>query len=341
MSRKTLFVVLMMALFVTPMVAVNAQDDASSVVGVLIPTTNGDFYDGLTESLQEFAADFGLEVVILSAENDLETESANLASLIEQGVSALLFSPMDAVASLPIIAEANAAGIPVFVLSSDLDLTDAEVEVVSTIGMDNAVAATTAAEYLCTTLEETGTVIELYNVDAMMDEMETEEDADASEDMEAMEAHSAADVRSEAFNAYFAESCTGVTVSQLDISGLADTEAATTIRGALSDEVNAIFATNDADILNAMSATIRARRNNITLLGFNATEDTLGAIEIGRLTGTISPSGTQLASVGLSTVASYLAGETVENTYALDPLVINAEAIEAVRNCPPNFRCGN
>ena len=337
MSRKTLLVVLMMAFLVTPMFAINAQDDASSVVGVLIPTTNGDFYDGLAESLQELAADFGLEVVILSAENDLETESANLTSLIEQGVSALLFSPMDVVASLPIIAEANAAGIPVFVLSSDLDLTDAEVEVVSTIGMDNAVAAATAAEYLCTTLEETGTIIELYNVDVMMEEEAETVETDATE---AMEATSAADVRSEAFNAYFAENCTGVTVSQLDISGLDSTAATTAIRGALSDEVNAIFASNDADILNAMSATIRARRNNITLLGFNATEDTLGAIEIGRLTGTISPSGTQLASVGLATVEAYLAGETVENTYTLDPLVINADAIEAVRNCPPNYQCG-
>lgn len=336
MSRKTLLIVLVMALFVVPMVAVNAQDDASSVVGVLIPTTNGDFYDGLTESLQELADSFGLQVVILSADNDLETEAANLETLVDQGVDALLFSPTDAVGSLPIIASANEAGIPVFLLSSDLDLTDASVDVVSTIGMDNATAATTAAEYLCTTLEESGTVIELYNVDATMEDAETDTEADTSEEMETT---SPADVRSEAFNAYFADNCTGVTISQVDVSGLSDSDATTTIRSALTDDVNAIFATNDTDILNAMSATIRARRNDVTLLGFNATEDTLGAIEIGRLTGIISPSGTQLASVGLSTVATYLAGDTVENTYALDPLVINADAIEAVRNCPPNREC--
>jgi len=343
MSRKALLIIMVMALFVVPMVAVNAQEEGSSVVGVMIPTTNGDFYDGFIESLNEFAAEFGLEVVVLSAENDLEVEAENIETLIADGVSALLFTPTDAIESLSVIAMANEAEIPVFVLSSELELTDAEVEVVSTIGMDNAVAAETAAEYICTELEETGNVIEIYNVptmDEMMDEdMEADDEEMATDDEEMMVA-SPAEARSEAFNAYFAESCTGVTVSQVDISGLEDADALTAIGDTLSDEVNAVFAVNDADVLTAMTATIRARLNGVTLIGFNATEDTLGAIQIGRLNGVISPSGSALASASITAVASFLAGEDIEATYALDPLVINADAIEAVRgNCRPGQSC--
>jgi len=327
MSRKFLLGCAILALLVMSAFTIGAQDD-EAVIGVLIPSTAGEFYAGVVEGAEALATEYGVSVEVLSSDNEIETELANAEALIEQGVSAVIINPLDAVESLPAIEALNAAEIPVFLMDRGLDFADAEVEFVSTIGMDNLAAGASAAEYLCTSLEEAGNVLVLVNMPEM------EEDADMAEDAEMDEevVLSPADARLEGFNTFLAESCTGLITTELNLNGLEDAEVSAAITDAL-DGTDAVFATNGDDILTAMTAVIRARLSGVTLIGFDATEDTLGAIQLGRLNGVISPNGGLLGATAVETAAQFLTGEEIELTYTLDPLVINADAFDAVRSC--------
>ena len=316
MFRKILFLCLVVALLIVPLTVVNAQDDdGGTLIGVLIPTTDNDFAAGVSEGALAAAEALGVEVVVLESGGDIDVEAENLATLIEQGVDALLITPTDAVDSLPTIAAANEAGIPVFILGDTFSVAEAEIDVVSTIGVDNLVAGATAAQVMCDTIEGTGTVLELVNIPESGDDVVTFEE-----------------LRSEGFNTYMTESCADVTVIAVDISGLDASGVVGELRTALSEnEVNGIFAYNDNDILLAMQATIRARVVGVTLIGFNATTDTLGAVQLGRITGVMSAAGSQLGTAGVETANAFLQGEEVESSVFTDVFFINADEMIAVR----------
>jgi len=333
MSRKVISLFVLLALLVVSAVSINAQDE-ETVIGVLLPSNTGEYYEGLVEGVETTAAEIGVEVVVLVSDNDLETEATNLELLIEQGVNALLIDPVDVADSLDVIAAANEAGIPVFVLTSEIDLTGTEIEVTSMIGIDNTAAGELAGEYLCTTLEETGTILELVNMPVMEEDMEAEESDDAEMTMTPAEARSAG------FEAYMTENCGGVTVEMFDVTEMEEDDIVAALREIVSgeDAPNAIFATNDVETLLAMRAVIRARASGeVQVFGFNATADTLGAITAGQLNGVISPSGGSLGVAAIEAAANFLSGEEIDNVLTLDPLVINADAIDAVRRpCLPN-----
>lgn len=319
MSRKALIILLLLMLVLGSAVSVSAQN--TSTIGLAVPTLEGEFYGGVIAGAQEAAAALGVDLVVLSSENDLETEAANIASLIEQGVDAILLDPTSAVDSLPAIAAANEAGIPVFILGDDLELSGADVEIVSTIGLDSATSGALAGEFLCASIGGSGAVLEVVNRPELEDST--------------LAALAAA--RSESFNAFMAESCADASISNVDISGLTETEMVSAITAALrAGNFNAVFATDDNAILLAMRATLRARLTGLTLFGFNASDDALGAIQLGRLGGVVAPIAADLGGVSVETAAAFLAGETVEPQVFAEAMIVNADNLLAVRNnCRP------
>ena len=310
MFRKIPLLVLLLILLLVPLSLMTAQDgDDGTLIGILIPTTDNDFAAGVSEGALAAAEALGINVVVLASEGDVAVEAENLATLIEQGIDALLITPTDAVESLATIAAANEAGIPVFILGDTFSVAEAEIDVVSTIGFDNSDAGETAAEILCTNLENTGSVIEVVNL------------ADIN-----------AELRSAGFNAYMAESCSDITLISVDVTDLEARAVVGALRDAFSEnDINGIFANNDMDALLAMQATIRARLVGVTLIGFNATTDTLGAVQLGRITGIMSPAGSELGSTGVETANAYLTGEEIESNVFTDIFFINADEMVAVR----------
>ena len=149
-----------------------------------------------------------------------------------------------------------------------------------------------------------------------------------------------AEARSAGFEAYMTENCGGVTVEMFDVTEMEEDDIVAALREIVSgeDAPNAIFATNDVETLLAMRAVIRARASGeVQVFGFNATADTLGAITAGQLNGVISPSGGSLGVAAIEAAANFLSGEEIDNVLTLDPLVLNADAIDAVRRpCLPN-----
>lgn len=324
-TRKLLTLLTVVALLLGAVTVATAQDAEDAVIGVMLPTENGDFYDGMIEALESAAADMGVTLSIMAAEYDLETEAENFAELAEAGIDALLLRPVDAVESMAVIAEANEAGIPVFIMGDDAELTAAEVEVVSVVGLDNRAGGEAAADYMCEQIDVEGTVLEIV-VSYEVDEDEAEP---------AMAAVYAA--RQAGFDEALA-SCAGLTIETLDVTGMNAREIGSAVADVLADgDVVGVVAHNDSHILAVVRPVMRAG-TSVVLVGFNATEDTLGAITLGRLQGIVSASGGELGVLTLETAVAYLNGEEVEPQISLVPHLIDGSSIGAVR-CMDNDNC--
>jgi ABC-type sugar transport system substrate-binding protein len=329
MRKQLLLLFVIMALLIGSATFVGAQDD-ELVFGLSVPSASGQLYASLVEGAQIAADDLSIELVVLEAGDDLELEASNVASLVDQGVNALLFEPVSASDSLASLEAASAAGIPIFLLGDGLEIGDAELEIASTIGLDNAAAAEFAAQSLCESVGE-GAVLQVVGERI---EVEEDESLTAAAQLEAD--------RSAAFEAYIDANCADITLETVDLTGLDAAGSLNALREVVVDGVSGVFAYSDSDLILAMRAAILARISDITLMGFNLSEDTLGAIEIGRVNGVITSLPSSVGELAVQTAYSFVSGETVEkNVYAITMLV-NFEALEALEstvrwNCPPNI----
>jgi ribose transport system substrate-binding protein len=317
---KKIAVILML---MTLVVAFGAQaQDAPLTVGLLLPTTGNDYVSALISGAEAAAEELSLELVIASADLEVETELEQFNELAERGISALILMPTDVVESLAIVEAANEAEIPVMVLG-DLEYADSEAEVIATIGLDNVAAGAAAGEFICTAVEGQGTVLEIFSTEAV--------DEDAPSTLAVIAAE-----RSQGFAEYLAESCADLTVETISIVGLSQREALTALREALENEaVTAVFAHNDTDAALATSASIRSGSSAV-LVGFNATDTSLSTISTGYLSAVFAPFGTVMGRTAVETVKAHLDGEEVEASIFADVLLISPDTLSDVRNCPPN-----
>jgi ABC-type sugar transport system substrate-binding protein len=82
-------------------------------IGSMIWNTSIPFYSNLIKGEQEQAAKYGMTVDIQSGNGDIATEVALINQFIAQKVDLILVTPSDAQGIVPVIKQANAAGIPV------------------------------------------------------------------------------------------------------------------------------------------------------------------------------------------------------------------------------------
>lgn len=107
----------------------SAQDDAAAgidcdtggqayTIGSMIWNTSIPFYSNLIRGEQEQGDNYGITVDVRNGEGDIGTEVAVVQQFINEGVDLILVSPSDAQGIVPVIAQANEAGIPVIEVNS-------------------------------------------------------------------------------------------------------------------------------------------------------------------------------------------------------------------------------
>jgi ribose transport system substrate-binding protein len=294
MFRKSVIVLIVLALAVIPVGMTTAQDDTYTI-GLSLSTLNNPFFVTLRDGAQTTADDLGVELVILDSQDDPATEAANMEDLIAQGVDAILVNPTDADAIVPSILAANDAGIPVFTI----DRGAAGGEVVSHIASDNVAGGMMAAEFLCGALGGEGKVVEL----------------------EGIAGTSAARDRGEGFNAYMADECPGVEIVARQTANFNRAEGLTVFENILQaqDEIDGVFAHNDEMILGAIeAATAAGRAENIIFVGFDAVDDAVAAVEAGTLAATVAQQPALMGELGVQIAVDYLGGATVEAYIPVD-----------------------
>jgi ribose transport system substrate-binding protein len=300
MNRKLVSLLVVLAVLVAmPAAFASAQDGYT--IGLSLSTLNNPFFVTLRDGAQAAADASGVELVVVDSQDDSATEAANMEDLIAQGVDAILVNPTDADAIVPSILAANDAGIPVFTI----DRGAAGGEVVSHIASDNVAGGVMAARVLCAELGGEGNVVEL----------------------EGIAGTSAARDRGEGFNAYMAESCTGVSIVARQTANFNRAEGLTVFENILQAEeaIDGVFAHNDEMILGAIEAAEAAGREGIVFVGFDAIDDAVAAVNEGTLAATIAQQPALMGQLGVEVSAEYLAGGEVQDYIPVDLALVTAE----------------
>jgi ribose transport system substrate-binding protein len=239
---------------------------ATRTIGVSLLTLDNPFFKVIGDTITAEAAAHGHATVVVSADKDPAKQGNQVKDFIVRGVSAIVLSPCDSRAIVPVIREANAAGIPVFTV--DIPCHEPGVEIVTQVCTDNEGGGREAARAMIEALgAEGGRVAVLHFKQAESCRLRVR--GFRAE----LEAHHAAG------------GPTIQIVSELESGGAKDV-GAKAAEDALqaAPDLRGIFAINDPAALGAVAALEKAGRvGQVVVVGFDGQPEGREAIRAGRI----------------------------------------------------------
>lgn len=128
--------------------------DTRPAIGVSLLTLQNPFFQVIADHIKAEADKHGYQVIILSADEDVQKQSNQVKDFIVKDVAAIVLSPCQADAIGPVVREANAANIPVFTVDIPCRLDD--VDIACQIATDNFGGGEEAAAGMIEALGEAG-----------------------------------------------------------------------------------------------------------------------------------------------------------------------------------------
>jgi ribose transport system substrate-binding protein len=128
--------------------------DNRGTIGVSVLTLQNPFFKVIGDNIASEAKLSGYDTVVVSADNDVAKQGNQVKDFIVRKVSAIVLSPCDPKSIVPIIQEANSAGIPVFTV--DIPCPDSSVKIVTQIATDNYGGGKEAGNAMIEALGENG-----------------------------------------------------------------------------------------------------------------------------------------------------------------------------------------
>ena len=270
------------------------SEEDRPVIGVSVLTATNPFFNELSGAIVEAAEEHGYDATVVSSEFDVSRQRNQVSDFIVQGVDAIVLTPANSRSITTAIAEANAAGIPVF--TADIAVMDSTVSIVSHIATDNRQAGRMAAEALLEALGGQGKI-------GILDYPEVESVILRTQGfLERLEEH-----RRE----------TGTTlevVSRLPSGGMKDVgyRAAQDMLQAHAD-LAGIFAINDPSALGAVAALEEAgRADDVVVVSVDGQPEGRQAIKEGRIYADAIQHPDRIGRQTVEAILRYMAGEPVE-----------------------------
>jgi ribose transport system substrate-binding protein len=254
-------------------------------VGFVISTQSNPFFVTLKEGAERKAKDLGVELIVLDSQDDPAKEASNVEDLITKKVDLIVINPTDSDAVVNSVLAANDAGIPVITV----DRASNGGEVVCHIASDNVAGGKMAGEFIIEQLGGKGKVVEL----------------------EGIAGTSAARERGEGFNA--ALEGTEIEVVARQTADFDRAKGLDVMENILQSqpEIDAVFAHNDEMALGALEA-IKASGRDIIVVGFDATDDAVKAVEAGEMAATVAQQPGLMGEIAIETAIKVMNGEQVD-----------------------------
>ena len=131
-----------------------AGGEPRGTIGVSLLTLDNPFFKVLGDSVRAEASKRGYKALVVSGDKDVAKQSNQIKDFIVKKVSAIVLSPCDSKSIIPVIQEANAAGIPVFTV--DIPCNEPGVDIVTQVATDNFSGGKEAATAMIETLGDGG-----------------------------------------------------------------------------------------------------------------------------------------------------------------------------------------
>lgn len=262
-----------------------AADDKVTI-GLAISTQNNPFFVTLKEGAEKAAQEAGAELIVVDAQDDTAKQISGVEDLIQKKVDVLLINPTDGAAIGTAIEAANKANIPVITV----DRAAEGGQVVSHIASDNVKGGQMAGEYILEALGGKGNIVELQGIAGT----------------------SAARDRGQGFHAAV-DGKDGVKVVASQPADFDRAKGMSVMENILqgNKDIQAVFAHNDEMALGALQA-IEAAGLNIPIVGFDATDDAVKAVNEGKLAATVAQKPALIGEMAVKTALQVTKGEKVE-----------------------------
>jgi ribose transport system substrate-binding protein len=261
-------------------------------IGLSISTLNNPFFVSLKDGADKAAKDAGATLVVVDAQNDTAKQISGIEDLIQKKVNVILINPTDSDAVVTAVQAANKANIPVITV----DRAANGGQVVTHIASDNAKGGKMAGDFILKALGDKGNLVELQGIAGT----------------------SAARDRGKGFH----EAVDGKAGVKVVASQPADFDRAkglsvmeNILQG--NKDIAAVFAHNDEMALGALQA-IQASGRNIMVVGFDATDDAVKAVNDGKMAATVAQKPALIGDTAVKTALKVLKGEKVENFIPVD-----------------------
>jgi ABC-type sugar transport system substrate-binding protein len=270
-------------------------------IGLTISTLNNPFFISLRDGAQKAAKDAGVELIVADAQNDASQQQDDVQNFVTQQVSAILVNPVDSEAIVPAIQAANQANIPVIAL----DRGASGGEIATLIASDNVEGGRIAARELIE-LVGSGNVAQLEGIPGT----------------------SAARDRGKGFE----EVINGQDAVQLVASQSANFDRAQALNVTqnilqANPNIKGIFAQNDEMALGAVRALGDRAGSEVKIVGFDAIEDALKAIQNGRMNATVAQQPALIGSLGVENAMKVIDGESVKENISVEVKLVTKENV--------------
>jgi ribose transport system substrate-binding protein len=127
---------------------------AQGTIGVSLLTLDNPFFKVIGDNITAEGKKHGYEAIVVSGDKDVAKQGNQIKDFIVKKVSAIVLSPCDSKSIIPVIQEANAAGIPVFTV--DIPCNEPGVKIVTQIATDNYGGGKEAGQAMIQALGEAG-----------------------------------------------------------------------------------------------------------------------------------------------------------------------------------------
>lgn len=265
--------------------------DGDFKIGLSISTLNNPFFVALKDGAEEQATELDATLTVADAQNDAAKQVSDVEDMIQKGMDLILINPTDSEAVGAAVQSANDAGIPVITVDRNAESGD----VVAHVASDNVAGGKLAGEYMVELVGEGGKVVELEGIPG----------ASATRD------------RGQGFN----EAIDGkLDVVAKQSANFDRAQGLTVMENILQDnkDIVAVFAHNDEMALGAVQALNSAGLNDVKVIGFDATDDAVKAVEDGTMAATVAQKPTEIGKLGVEAAVNHLKGETVEENVPVD-----------------------
>ncbi|WP_400162716.1 ribose ABC transporter substrate-binding protein RbsB [Brevibacillus sp. TJ4] len=262
------------------------EGDGKLTIGLAVSTLNNPFFVTLRDGAQKAADEAGVELLVVDAQDDTAKQISGVEDLIQKKVDVLLINPTDSAAIVTAVEAANQANIPVITV----DRASEGGQVVSHIASDNIAGGKMAGEFILEKLGGAGNIVELQGIagtSAARDRGQGFHEAVDNKDGVAVVASQPADF----------DRAKGMNVMENILQSTPD--------------VQAVFAHNDEMALGALQA-IEAQGKDILVVGFDATDDAVKAVNDGKMAATVAQKPDLIGETALQTAVKVANGEQVE-----------------------------
>ncbi|MFC4683631.1 MULTISPECIES: ribose ABC transporter substrate-binding protein RbsB [unclassified Exiguobacterium] len=265
--------------------------DGDFKIGLSISTLNNPFFVALKDGAEEQATELDATLTVADAQNDAAKQVSDVEDMIQKGMDLILINPTDSEAVGAAVQSANDAGIPVITVDRNAESGD----VVAHVASNNVAGGKLAGDYMVELVGEGGKVVELEGIPG----------ASATRD------------RGQGFN----EAIDGkLDVVAKQSANFDRAQGLTVMENILQDnkDIVAVFAHNDEMALGAVQALNSAGLNDVKVIGFDATDDAVKAVEDGTMAATVAQKPTEIGKLGVEAAVNHLKGETVEENIPVD-----------------------